>query len=93
MALANVTPLNPSNPIPVYGVEKVEKEQKLAKTKAAPKAKPQARMAKNSKEDETDINFKIAMCAYYKAEARGFASGFEMQDWLAAEAEIKNENR
>ncbi len=90
MAIANVTPLNPSNPIPVYGVEK---EQKLAKTKAAPKAKPQARMTKNSKDDETDLNFKIAMCAYYKAEARGFAQGFEMQDWLAAEAEIKNENR
>ncbi|MDI1361800.1 DUF2934 domain-containing protein [Methylotenera sp.] len=30
---------------------------------------------------------KIAKCAYYKAEARGFEPGHEMDDWLAAEAE------
>jgi hypothetical protein len=27
--------------------------------------------------------------AYYKAEARGFAPGYEERDWLEAEAEIK----
>jgi hypothetical protein len=27
----------------------------------------------------------IAVAAYYRAEARGFAPGFEIQDWLAAE--------
>jgi len=30
---------------------------------------------------------RIAESAYYKAEARGFSSGFELDDWLAAEAE------
>ncbi len=30
----------------------------------------------------------IAVCAYCKAEARGFEPGHEMEDWLAAEAEI-----
>lgn len=30
----------------------------------------------------------IAECAYFKAEARGFRSGHEMEDWLAAEIEI-----
>lgn len=30
----------------------------------------------------------IAECAYYKAERRGFAPGFELDDWLAAESEI-----
>jgi hypothetical protein len=30
---------------------------------------------------------KIAECAYYKAEARGFEPGHEMEDWLAAKAE------
>lgn len=30
----------------------------------------------------------IEKCAYFKAEARGFAPGHELDDWLAAEAEI-----
>lgn len=30
----------------------------------------------------------IAKAAYYKAEKRGFAPGYEKQDWLEAEAEI-----
>jgi hypothetical protein len=30
----------------------------------------------------------IAEAAYYRAERRGFAPGAELQDWLAAEAEI-----
>ncbi|GIL05732.1 MAG: hypothetical protein AMXMBFR72_16950 [Betaproteobacteria bacterium] len=30
----------------------------------------------------------IAQAAYFRAEQRGFASGAELQDWLAAEAEI-----
>ncbi len=30
---------------------------------------------------------RIAESAYYKAEARGFESGHDMEDWFAAEAE------
>lgn len=30
----------------------------------------------------------IAMAAYYKAEARGFVPGLELDDWLEAEAEF-----
>jgi hypothetical protein len=30
----------------------------------------------------------IQEAAYYKAEARNFASGFEAEDWAAAEREI-----
>ena len=30
----------------------------------------------------------IAEAAYYRAEARGFADGYELEDWLEAEAEI-----
>ena len=30
----------------------------------------------------------IATAAYFKAEHRGFAGGYEMQDWIAAEAEV-----
>lgn len=32
---------------------------------------------------------RIAESAYYKAEARGFESGHDMEDWFAAEAEEK----
>lgn len=31
---------------------------------------------------------RTAECAYYKAEARGFEPGHEMDDWLTAEAEV-----
>ena len=31
----------------------------------------------------------VAEAAYYRAERRGFAPGAEMDDWLAAEAEIE----
>ena len=30
----------------------------------------------------------IVTAAYYRAECRGFAEGCELEDWLAAEAEI-----
>ncbi|HSQ02754.1 MAG TPA: DUF2934 domain-containing protein [Burkholderiales bacterium] len=31
----------------------------------------------------------IAVAAYYKAQQRGFAAGGELDDWLAAEEEVK----
>lgn len=37
--------------------------------------------------DSKDKFFRTAECAYYKAEARGFKPGHEMEDWLAAETE------
>lgn len=35
-----------------------------------------------------DIYSQTAERAYYKAEARGFESGHEMEDWLEAENEL-----
>lgn len=32
---------------------------------------------------------KIAEAAYYRAQQRGFEPGYELEDWLAAEAELK----
>jgi hypothetical protein len=32
----------------------------------------------------------IAKRAYFKAEARGFAPGHELEDWLAAEREVRD---
>ena len=44
--------------------------------------------AKKLSKDQVFSN--IALSAYYKAEARGYEPGHEIQDWLEAEAEIIN---
>ena len=41
-----------------------------------------------SKHNNEDRLSRIAVSAYYKAEARGYEPGHEIQDWLEAEAEI-----
>ena len=33
-------------------------------------------------------DLKITVAAYHRAEARGFSPGYEMDDWLEAEAEV-----
>jgi len=38
--------------------------------------------------DSLDRQQLIAMAAYYRAVRRGFEGGYEVQDWLEAEAEI-----
>ncbi|SFK15821.1 Protein of unknown function [Nitrosomonas aestuarii] len=38
---------------------------------------------------EEDRNVRIAVSAYYKAQTRGFEPGYELTDWLAAEAELR----
>jgi hypothetical protein len=35
-----------------------------------------------------DRDVRIAELAYYKAESRGFESGYELDDWLEAEREF-----
>lgn len=36
-----------------------------------------------------DLTRLIAEAAYYRAQARGFAPGHELDDWVAAETEIR----
>lgn len=43
-------------------------------------------------EDEDKLS-RIAVSAYFKAEARGYEPGHEMQDWLDAEAEVMKKFR
>jgi DUF2934 family protein len=45
--------------------------------------------AKRPSLPDVEIYRLIQESAYYKAEARGFSPGYEEQDWLEAEAEIK----
>ncbi len=42
--------------------------------------------------EQSERDRKIAEAAYYRAEARGFAAGYEMEDWLEAESEIDGDN-
>ncbi len=42
-----------------------------------------------SEQDIDDVREAIAKSAYFKAEKRGFQPGYEVPDWLEAEAEIK----
>ncbi len=35
----------------------------------------------------TNLQARIKINAYYKAQARGFTPGYELEDWLAAEKE------
>jgi hypothetical protein len=41
--------------------------------------------------DKEKLQKMIAERAYCKAEKRGFVSGHEIEDWLEAESEIKNQ--
>lgn len=38
--------------------------------------------------DPSDRLQRISLAAYYRAQARGFAPGQAMDDWLTAEAEV-----
>jgi hypothetical protein len=44
------------------------------------------------REYSADEFCRVAECAYYKAEARGYEPGHEIQDWLEAEAEIAQQS-
>jgi hypothetical protein len=38
---------------------------------------------------EEELRGRIAEQAYYRAEQRGFAPGYEMEDWIEAEKEVR----
>jgi hypothetical protein len=87
----------PSRPRKATGAfgAKVEGSSKAATNKPEGEVKRPApaasklvkRPAEPSKEDRRRW---IAIAAYHRAEKRGFAPGYEMQDWLDAEAEIND---
>lgn len=77
MELSNVTQQPTYNHIPVFGIE--------SKPKSDVKSKAESSSAKLSDEDRCCL---VSELAYYKAEARGFEPGHELEDWLAAEVEV-----
>ena len=68
-----------SAPIPVIGIE--------------PVLETACRELNSSEIEGEDKLSCIAVAAYYKAEARGYEPGHEMQDWLDAEAEIMEKTK
>jgi hypothetical protein len=61
-------------------VKSVKKVQPINQDAAAP---TQAEIP----DDET--RKRVAETAYYRAQQRGFSPGYELEDWLAAEAQVK----
>lgn len=59
-----------------------------SKRKVSSKAAPDVIMDEIQSVGETERLDSIATAAYYKAEARGFTPGLDMEDWLEAEAEF-----
>ena len=57
-------------------------------TMRATKPKLQGIEVPESAPSSTQLQALIAEAAYYRAERRGFVPGGEVDDWLAAEAEI-----
>ncbi len=49
------------------------------------------RKSNNEAIDKAKFQEMVAERAYCKSEKRGFIGGYEMEDWLEAESEIKNQ--
>ncbi len=47
------------------------------------------RAAETQRKVPSDLNTLIAEAAYYRAQQRGFTPGHELDDWIAAEAEVR----
>ena len=64
---------------------KVKSSKATGKNATSPKAGIELKEALNN----GDMVSRIAVSAYYKAAARGYEPGHEIQDWLEAEAEMQ----
>jgi hypothetical protein len=67
-------------------VEPLKATQKKVKSSI-----PVIGMESKTESYKEDRDYRIALRAYYKAEARGYEPGHEIQDWLDAEAEVDAE--
>jgi hypothetical protein len=68
-------------------------ESILTKKRARPRAAPSKSQLSSSATSDLDVSddarrAMIAEAAYLRAQERGFASGYELEDWLTAEREV-----
>lgn len=68
--------------------ETVPSKQARSKPADVPKAPARAGDSQTAMSDE-ELHRLIAQAAYRRALQRGFGPGHELEDWLAAEAEVK----
>jgi hypothetical protein len=54
-----------------------------------PKAAPARKGNSGSSLSDEELHMLIAQAAYRRAQQRSFAPGHELEDWLAAESEVK----
>lgn len=66
-----------------------ESKVKSTATTATKKSSNDNIMASATSSSGENLVDEIAKAAYFKAEARGFMSGQELDDWLEAEAELR----
>ena len=67
---------------------------KTAAKKVAPaKAAAVRRSPKAAPSVPADRESMVRIAAYLRAERRGFAPGYEIEDWLAAEAEVRERHK
>jgi hypothetical protein len=76
MANSKTSAFRKRKPQPGQAVQSFESSEFLAETR--------------NSQPEITRGRRIAEAAYYRAERRGFEPGHELEDWLAAEAEIVN---
>ena len=51
---------------------------------------PSAAVSASASASEEQVRAMIAEAAYYRAEKRGFSPGMEIEDWIAAEADVRS---
>ncbi len=66
-------------------------ERLKATRKNTKKSTPISDVESKPESNNLDDITRIALAAYYKAEARGYVPGHELQDWFEAEAELKKD--
>jgi hypothetical protein len=61
-----------------------------SQTAAKPAAKPQTTFTGNAQAQVSpeELRKLIEEAAYFRAKQRGFAPGYELEDWIQAEAEV-----
>jgi Protein of unknown function (DUF2934) len=87
MASKPKTEINPGDP----GTERASRRAPSpgARKAAAGKAEPPREGDGLATLSADELNAMIARAAYLRAQQRGFEPGHEVEDWLAAEAEIR----
>ncbi len=79
----------PRSDAPASGVTAVKTRKKPAPKPQKDEVVPQGRSSDATPLTRDEREVLIARIAYFRAEARGFAPGHELDDWYAAEAEIE----